>query len=80
MSEEWWPDNPAEVDSFGLYSYYEINYAKKVMREWKDSKDSYHRYEVIRARKILENEGYNPDNFSPLKYIKKNNKVLDNGE
>ena len=52
MTKDSWPDNPAEVDSFGLLNYYEINYARRVMREWKNSKDEFHKYEVIRAKKI----------------------------
>ena len=77
MTKDFWPDNPAEVDSFGLLNYYEINYARKVMREWKNSKDEFHKYEVLRAKKILENKGYDPDGYSPLLDKKK---VLDKEE
>ena len=77
MSDEWWPDNPAEVDSFGLYSYYEMRYARKIIREWKDSNDAFHQYEVMRAKKILENPGFDVDDqYSPVVRKEKIKKIL----
>ena len=77
MSDECWPDNPAEVDSFGLYSYYEMQYARKIIREWKDNNDAFHRYEVMRTKKILENPGFDVDDqYSPVVRKEKIKKIL----
>lgn len=63
-----WPDNPVEADSFGMYSYYERNRAKGVMKRFKeDSPDPYHQYELRRAKKILETEPFDVENqYTPV--------------
>ena len=66
---EEWPDNPAEVDSFGRYDYFELQRAKKILEEYEESEDPYHLYELERAKRILKNMGFDPKkDLTPVKY------------
>ena len=51
-----------------MYSYYERNRAKGVMKRFKeDSPDPYHQYELKRAKKILETEPFDVENqYNPV--------------